>query len=288
MKTKSARRVNMSILLAILLVLVSVVSVFGQTPTLNLTPAGSVKQYSWDPSVGGGSPKWTNGSDPGYWEGETAAMAAEISKEVGVTYDLPICMQVWEEPLPTKAYGFTAFEPFNTTTRAPNLPPPALPGAEAITYSAGSPSNTEWDLSKSPIYGYNITINSVTPQTVGISAGCGANEIGVTVNYTPNTDQGAYIVWGGHIAKAGDSLPAGAPDATVPAGKSAGFVTGNFQARLKTSGADKTLPFTVTAGPNAVTLTDLAVKSAALPVSGVALIVLAALAGVVWTYRRVS
>jgi hypothetical protein len=50
---------------------------------------------SWDPS---GSGSWTTGSDVGYWEGETAARVAEITNEAGQTYDLPICLQVWEEP----------------------------------------------------------------------------------------------------------------------------------------------------------------------------------------------
>jgi hypothetical protein len=232
-----------------LLVLASGITTFAQTP-LALTPPGSVKQYSWDPSVGGGSPKWTNGDNPGYWEGETAVMAAEITKEQGNTYELPICLQVWETS--SGAYAFTGFEPFNTTTRSPNLPPPALPGGESINYGFPAP----WDTGDPLIYGYNITINSVTSPVVG-APNCDPNEIGVVVNYTPQTNTGAYIVWGGHVAKAGDLLPAGAPDATVPVGKSAQYTTGNFQARIRTAAADKTLPFKVYA-PTAVTLQSFA------------------------------
>lgn len=238
------RRINLSLIFAAFVILVMVGGVFAQT-TSTLTPPGSVKQYSWNPAVGGAYPAWTNGNNTGYMEGETAVMAAEISKEAGKTYDLPICLQVWEAPLPVKAYAFTSFEPFDTTTRAPNLPPAAFPGGEPIDYTFGP----GWDVSKPPVYGFNITINSVTPQTLGLAAGCSANEIGVTVNYTPLTDSGAYLVWGGHIALPGDVLPAGTEaitgDAVVPQGKSAGYVLGNFQARLKTAAADKTLPFKV-------------------------------------------
>jgi hypothetical protein len=261
-----------AILLIGLLVLASGITAFAQAP-LVLTPPGSVKQYSWDPSVWGGNPKWTNGNNPGYVEGETAVMAAEIVNENGVTYDLPICLQAWEKS--TGAYAFTAFEPFNTTTQ-----PPAFPGGESIDYGFPSP----WDLSESPVYGYNITINSVTAQVVGLP-NCYENEIGVVVNYTPMTDTGAYIVWGGHIARAGDPLPTGAPDATVPAGKSAGYTTGNFQARLRTAAADKTLPFKVDQ-PTAVTLQSFAASVSQGTPYGFALAAMVGLVVVGSVYRR--
>jgi hypothetical protein len=221
---------------------------------------------------------WTNGENKGYWEGETAAMAAEITKEQGNTYDLPICLQVWEEPAPpTKAGGFTAFESFDTTTRPPNLPPPALPGGEAIDYGFPAP----WDTSDSLVYGYNIIINSVTAPVVG-QPDCYDNEIGVIVNYTPQANTGAFIVWGGHIAKTGDPLPDGSPDATVPEGKSAG----NFQARLRTAFADKTLPFKVDVGPTAIDVCSLS-GSVALGIPyGIALMALAGLGAAGLLYRR--
>lgn len=283
MKTRPVWRVSAGIILAVLILLGSASGVFA-----DFTPPGSVKQYSWDPSEGGGSPKWTNGTNAGYWEGETAAMAAEISNESGNTYDLPICLQVWELPLPTKGYGFTAFEPFHTTTRAPNLPPPTLPGDETITYDGitGLPVGTEWDLTKSPIYGYNITINSVSAPVVGAAAGCDTNELGVTVNYTPAADSSAYIVWGGHIAKAGDPLPAGSPDTTVPVGKSAGFTGGNFQARLQTTAADKTLPFQVDFGPNAIAMRSLEASSGVAAFAPLALLGLLAVVVTALVYRR--
>lgn len=278
MRTRTTRTARWASLLALLLVLATVGAAFAA-----YTPPGSIKQYSWDPSVGGGSPKWTNGTNPGYAEGETAVMTAEITKEQGVTYDLPICLQVWELPAPpTKAYGFTGFEPPFTTTRAPNLPPPSLPGGVVIDYAFPAP----WDTSNPLVYGYNITINSVTAPLVGEAAGCNTNEIGVTINYTPLTDSG-YLVWGGHVAKAGDPLPAGSPDATVPVGKSANYIGGNFQARLKTTAADKTLPFTAAAAPTAVALRDLAASPLALPAGGLlAFAAVLGLAGVGIAVRR--
>jgi len=266
MKHRSRYNLGLAVFLAGLLVLVSAVAVFA-----GLTPPGSIQQSSWDPSTSGSAPKWTTGDNPGYEEGETAAMAAELVGEQGNTYDLPICLQVWEEPAPpTTAYGFTAFEPFNTTTRAPNLPPPTLPGGEAIDPLFPAP----WDTSNALVYGYNITINSVTAPVLG-EPNCNANEIGVVVNYTPQTDSSAYIVWGGHIAAPMDPLPPGSPDATVPDGKSAGFVNGNFQARLRTLSADKTLPFKVEPGPTAIGLSSF--QAAAAVPAGFALI--AALGG---------
>jgi len=275
---KGRKTLFLSLVLILIALLLTVSVVFAQT-TLSLTPPGSVKQYSWDPSTGGGSPKWTNGNNPGYWEGETAVMAAEITNEQGVTYDLPICLQVWEKS--TIAYGFTNFAPFNTTTKSPNLPPPALPGGESINYGFPVP----WDTSNPLVYGYNITINSVTAPVVGLP-NCYDNEIGVVVNYTPLANSGAYLVWGGHIAAAGDPLPSGAPDTTVPVGYSAGFTTGNFQARLRTASADKTLPFKVTVGPNAVELSSFgATATQALPY-GLTLLGLAAAGAAGFAFRR--
>lgn len=279
MKTRSVRSIRWAVVLAVVLVLGVIGSAFAAD--LALTPPGSIKQYSWDPSMGGGSPKWTNGNNPGYQEGETAAMAAEITKEAGKTYDLPICLQVYEEPLPTKAYAFTGFEAFNTTTRAPNLPPATLPGGEAIDLGDGN-----WDLDHPFIYGYKITINSVTEPYLGLPD-CYANEVGVIINYTPQQDKGGYIVWGGHIAKEGDPLPAGAPDAFVPKGKSAGYTVGNFHARLRTLAADKTLPFKAYLAPTAVSLSGLVAVPAALPTGSVVAVgALLGLAGIGLARRR--
>lgn len=286
MRSNFTARVHLSVVLAALLLLASVLGALAQS--YPLTPPGSVKQYSWDPRDSGGSPKWTNGNNPGYFEGETAAMTAEIVNQEGNIFNLPICLQVYETPLPTKAYAFTAFEPFNTTWRMPNLPPPSLPGPGAsITYDAmGNPVGPEWDLGHPSVYGYNLEIISVTDPLMGAAAGCNTNELGVTVTYKPLAKAGAYIVWGGHIARAGDPLPAGAPDLSVPSGKSAGYAVGVFQARLKTAQADKTLPFKVSV-PTAVALSSLtAVGGSSAGVAVFAVVVAAGLAGLARARRR--
>jgi hypothetical protein len=257
MKHKSRLSLGLAIFLAGLLIVVLVVPVFALP-----TPQASVSRSAWDPSI----PGWTIAGDQGYWEGETAVMAAIISDQMGNTWDLTLCLDVWtpNPPTPPYAYGFTAFEPFDTTTRAPNLPPPTLPGGEAINYAFPAP----WDTGDPNVYGYNITINSVSAPVVG--APCNANALGVVVNYTPQTNANAYIVWGGHIASTGDPLPAGSPDATVPAGMSAGFVATVFEARIKTDGADRNLIFKVLFGPTAITLRSFE-ASAAVP-AGLALV----------------
>ncbi len=132
MKHKSRLSLGLAIFLAGLLIVVLVVPVFAVS-----NPAGQRHGSAWDPSIAA----WTFPSDQGYWEGETAVMAAVISGQKGNTWDLTLCLDVWtpNPPTPPYAYGFTAFAPFNTTTRAPNLPPPTLPGGEAINYAFPAP-----------------------------------------------------------------------------------------------------------------------------------------------------
>ncbi len=268
---KSARRVTLSAFLAILMILVSVAGVFA----LN-TPPGSVDQRSWDPS---GS-VWSGGTgeNKGWWEGETAAMVAGISTDVGTEYTLPICLEVWKPPK-TDAFGFTKFAPFNfsfahVASTGRNVPT-TLPSGDPIPSSFPA---TNWDTDDASVWGFNINISTVVPLALG-AGGCGPNEIGMAVTYTrTNNNTASYIVWGGHIAQAGDPLPSGAPATVVPTGQSAHYINGNFQGRLKTAAADKTLSFVVNFGPNAVTLSSLA-ASAGVPVFGFVLVGLFVLVG---------
>jgi hypothetical protein len=264
------------VLLTLILVFVSVTTVFAA-----LTPAGSVNQTSWDPSA---SPtaKWTTGENKAYWEGETAAIAAEIVNELNNPYDLPVCLDVWNES--NGVYAFTGFEAFGTTARTR---PGVLPGGEPITYAGAGPTGAGWDVEFAPIYGYNIDITAVTAPVVGLP-NCNTHEIGVVVTYTPLANASAYIVWGGHIAKEGDPLPPGVPnaDATVPTGMSAGFMNGTFQTRLRTAAADKTDNFKVLFGPNAVELSSFgATATQALPY-GLALLGLAGAGAAGFAFRR--
>jgi hypothetical protein len=270
-------------LVSLILVLVSVTVAFAGP--LALTPSGSVSQYSWDPS----SATWIKSLNKAYWEGETVVMAAEITNQHARTLDLPICLQVTQVPF-TGAYAFTNFEPFYTTTRAPNLPPPTLPGGEAITYDAGAPTGDEWALSILPISGYNISIKSVSAMVMG-PPNCNANELGLVVTFMPLSERG-YILWGGHVAKVGDPIPAGAPeppgqeDGVVSPGESARFIEDPFEATLKTEGGDKDLPCQIETGPNAVELSSFgASASQALPY-GLSLLGLAAAGAAGFAFRR--
>ena len=95
-------------------------------------PSGSISPFVWDLE----DDKWVNGNPKGWMEGETAAMAVDIVDEAGHTYFVDFCLQAFESPF-TDAYGFTAFEPWDTT-----FLPPTLPGGLA-TPGYG---DTAWDL----------------------------------------------------------------------------------------------------------------------------------------------
>jgi hypothetical protein len=259
------------VLLSLILVLVSVTVVSAQG---GLTPASLFdQQYSWDPS----SAKWIHGENKGYSEGQTAAMVAALKVPEGGEYDLPICLQVTESPF-TAAYGFLGFEPFDTT-----VSPPTLPGDEPIDYLFNAPWYTDF----APlIYGYNIEITGVTPQAVGLPD-CYANEIGVVVSYKSHGN--GYIVWGGHIAKPTDPIPDGVVPGgggTVPENQGASWMTGNFQARIRTASADKTLPFVVEPAANAVELSSFGATASQVLPYGLSLLGLAAAGAAGFAFRR--
>jgi len=208
---------------------------------LSLTDPGSIKQYSWSPQSQGGFPKWTNGDNVGYAEGETAAMVANIVGEQGIEHSLPICLEV----VKGDAYGFVDFASFDTEfanlTATGRTAPTNLPDGEVIDFTDGN-----W--SPSPVsglvYGYKINILGVTAPVFG-EPNCYANEIGLVVDYVALSDSG-YVAWGGTISKAGDMAPDGNE---VLEGHSARFINGTFLARLRTLAADKTLPYKVESAP---------------------------------------
>jgi hypothetical protein len=266
-KPPSMTRRGWLVALSLLLVFVSVTAVFAGA-TYPLTDPGSIKQYSWDPHSQGGSPKWTNGDDVGYVEGETAAMVANIVGEQNVRHTLPICLEV----LKNGAYGFVGFAPFNTEfanlAATGRTAPTKLPDGEDLVLT-----DSNWDPNplSGLVWGYQIAILSVTDPVYGLPT-CSTNEIGVVVDYEPLSDSG-YIAWGGTISKEGDIAPDG--NEVLP-GHTASFIDGTFLARLRTLAADKSLPFKVEYGPNAVELNSFGATAAQTLPYGLALLGLAA------------
>jgi len=263
--------------LVLVLVLASVTAVFADF-NFPLTDPGSIKQYSWAPQTSGGFPAWTNGNNPGYAEGETAAMVANIVGENGMEHTLPICLEV----LKSGVYGFVDFAPFDTEFAnlgaTGRTAPTNLPDGEPIDFTDG---NWSPDPVSGLVWGYQVEILNVTAPVFG-EPNCYANEIGVVVDYMPTSDSG-YIAWGGTISKEGDIAPDGHE---VKPGESARFINGTFLARLRTLAADKTLPFKVTSAPNAVELSGFgATATQGLPY-GIALLGLAAAGTAGFAFRK--
>jgi hypothetical protein len=254
---------------------------------------GDMEPDSWDPKF----PNWVSGNNASLMEGQTAPNAVRLAvdpAQVGVPYKLTLCLQVVESPF-TAAYGFTAFEPFDKSFAKYDGIPAIDPIPTAFDYGAPIDYPTyalpAWDRGDPNIWGYNITINSVTAAAMGWDV-CDPNELGLTLEFVIDSITDPYITFGAHIAKAGDPLPAGAPeppgleDGFVSPGESASFMTGNFQTRMATPAGDKTLPFKVQYNPNAVELSSFgATATQALPY-GLALLGLAGAGALGFAIRR--
>lgn len=202
---------------------------------------GSISPHVWSPDA---SPaKYENGNPDGYVEADTTAMAVHIKNEAGNTYDIDLCLELEKPQSGINYYGFSAFD---TDGWDASYLPGYLPAANGsncgsncvIDYGDGT-----WDFDASGIWGRYVTINTVSAQTRG-GGTCIANYVGVSVNFSVDAGQNdAWLTYGGLLAVPGASLPAGSPDSTVPIGRGASAVGGTFQARLSTSGADKTINF---------------------------------------------
>ena len=221
--------------------------------TLDPVPSGDITPGVWDEVDG----KWESGNPAGYSEGDTTAMAvvitagsSEVPNTVDGTWELDVCLQVHEEPF-TDAYAFTGFEAWDTTFLPPHLPNPGnlQDSGIAVTGAYGG----EWDTSHSSIWAYNATIVGVEPIT-GPALGhglCDANYLGATIEFEiTDADElqgDSWIVFGGHLADEGDSLPAGTPEGNangiVDDGEGASNMTGTFQARIEFGTGDKTVNF---------------------------------------------
>jgi uncharacterized repeat protein (TIGR01451 family) len=205
-------------------------------------PAGSVSPTVWDPAEGVAD-AYEPGNPTGYSEGETASMNAEIVSEAGHTHTLSVCLQV-EDTAGQLEYAFVGFSPWNATTSA-DANHTLLPNGTAINYEDGL-----WDLDDANIWGWNLTVNSVSAvfRGTGVGTDCGIDSIGVNVNVTMPVDNSAlnpaYLTWGGIFAYPGATVPPFAfTDAIVPVGKSASNVNGTFQSRLADMTADKTINY---------------------------------------------
>jgi hypothetical protein len=276
------------VLLSLVLVFICVTAAMAQ----DYVPQGSYDPDSWDPKF----PKWVSGQNSDLMEGQTAPMAVQIVNEQGKTYELALCLQVTESPY-TGAYGFTAFEPFDKSF----LPFDGVPAIDPIpmAFETGAPIDyptyalPAWDRHHPLVWGYNITINSVTDPSVNSPICEPQAQLGVLVDFTVNSNTDAYLVFGGHFAKAGDLVPPGAvlpPGQVEPyyvqPGQSASFMTGVFDARMATPAGDKTLPYKVIFNPNAVELSSFgATASQALPY-GLSLLGLAAAGAAGFAFRR--
>lgn len=226
-------------------------------------PSGSVFPDGWDLN----DSKWDNGKVKGYVEGQTAPMLTAIDNQMGMTYWTDICVQVYAGTYsPGDPFAFLGFAPWNTSVTMVGR---SLPDGTIIDYGDGN-----WDLDHPEVWGYKTDIISVAAPAQGLGpGGGGTNECdpayyGVRVVFTPLAASGAYIIWGGHMAKPGDPIPADFFDETgltnVPLGQGASAVGGGFKTRVEGSG-DKTINF---ASPEAVpTAVDLA-SFTAVPHSG--------------------
>jgi hypothetical protein len=206
--------------------------------------------YVWSPNPA----KWVNGHPKGYYEGDTAPVAAPVKADVtGTDLQFEVCLD--QNASQTGAFAFTNIEPWNLTydTALTNLP-----NGDPIDYTSN------WDTTTDPdVWAYNATIVNVEDNDpAGL---CDPEYIGWRITFNkPNTGI-AYIVFGAHIAAEGDPTPYSADYTEVPAGLSAIYVNGVFQVRFALSpGADKSVNFNsndLLPPPNAITLADFGASS---------------------------
>ncbi len=182
------------------------------------------QQEAWSP----GTATFVTGDTKGYSEGETAAFRVTVDGDAdGQELKFIVCLDL---NVSNKGFGFTKIEPWDTT-HTPGTPPASVNGPVS-GFSAG-----------------NGTITGVTflgdQEEDGYS--CHSGYIGYLVEFTiTDASQLTYIVYGGHLAQAGDeyvSTPGG-PVGIVPASMGAAAVNGTFQAYLEGEGlGEKTVNF---------------------------------------------
>jgi hypothetical protein len=240
-----ARQYSVAMFLSFLVLLTLVLGVYAGP-----VPNGSVTPLAWSPDSG----RWEGGNPDGFAEGQTVPIVVYlVPGTAGSTYDMNVCLQV-EEGNPPYDYGFIGFEKWDKTVKPPRLPN-QNPGVGVL--NTPDYSNSSWDTSKAPIYGYRVTINTTTgPSRDSTGSGiCDPEYVGYTINFTvlstastPPTGEpaGAWILFGGRFAQAGDLIPTPNLDSNVtnvPADHGANAINNVFQLRLGTDSADKTVNF---------------------------------------------
>ena len=187
--------------------------------------SGDIKPKVWDVV----DAQWENGLPRGYSEGETAAMVAEVvALGTSAQRQFEVCVEVFNAQMGDDFYSFTGFNTWNASHN-----PPTLPDGSASTFD---------DVSDPKIYAKNASIVSVSAPALGAGQ-CDPNAFGFTVVFTQtNNTASSFFAYGGVLAQAGATTPAGSPDAVVPVDHGAAFVNGTFQSFLAGVGV-KTINF---------------------------------------------
>ncbi|PNX46122.1 MAG: hypothetical protein BV456_12695, partial [Thermoplasmata archaeon M8B2D] len=207
-------------------------------------PSGSIVPAVYEITTN----KWVGGNPSGYYEGDSAAMGALMTVDnSGDGYWLVnLTMQVYESPF-TNAYGFTNFSQFDLTITPPYL----FKGNRHFNNIPIDYVGPEWDIGHPFIWFYNAEFVEMYPNPYEPTLGVGGfdNYIGVSIKFTKDNDDPCWILFGGHLATAGDPLPAGSPedppsipDGYVDEGEGASNMNGVFQTRVG-AGGDKTINF---------------------------------------------
>ena len=114
--TKNKKEIETK-LASLLITTLLIITAFLSFPIVRapFVPSGDLTPAVWEITTN----KWVGGQPSGYKEGDTAAMGAFMTVDAG-EWIVNITLQAYESPF-TDAYGFTDFEPWNSTVTPPFL-----------------------------------------------------------------------------------------------------------------------------------------------------------------------
>ncbi|MHC4391142.1 MAG: hypothetical protein ACYS22_07460, partial [Planctomycetota bacterium] len=209
------------------------------------------------------------GNPAGYAEGDTASFLVEIETSGGgsgddfsngpLEFKLNVHLDLDDDP-----YGFTDLEPFDTTF-TPTLPSRVPLTLSDVAPAVGGPNGTVADAvsvftaSHIGVDILSVTYVGVTPTGSGVPVPFQTWTIVFSVDAATTGPEEIVIVYGGHLAQAGDVLPdppGGVVPAPDPNTHGASGISGTFQARVE-SGGDKTVNFK---GPDLPLLADVSLS----------------------------